>query len=172
MNDYRTLKLLEAFAECARHSKRMLSAYNKVLLIFPLDVNRYRILTDDEIEHIDQMVYRFSKLQDAIGERLFKSVLMFLEDDIKNKPFLDVLNRLEQLAILPSRDEWLRLRKLRNELSHEYSNEDEENVAALNVLFDEIKTINGIFLGIKSYFDLHISKRIDEKLILQFDLQR
>ena len=117
------------------------------------------------------MVYRFSKLQDSLGERLFKSVLMFLEEDIKNKPFLDVLNRLEQLAILPSRDEWLRLRKLRNELSHEYSNEDEENVAALNVLFDEIKTINGIFLGIKSYFDLHISKRIDEKLILQFDLQ-
>lgn len=134
MNDYRTLKLLEAFAECARHSRRMLSAYNKVLLIFPLDVDKYRILTDDEIEHIDQMIYRFSKLQDSIGERLFKSVLMFLEEDIKNKPFLDVLNRLEQLMILPSKDEWLKLRKLRNELSHEYSNEDEENVAALNML--------------------------------------
>lgn len=170
MNDYRTLKLLEAFAECARHSRRMLSAYNKVLVIFPLDVNRYRNLTDDEIEHIDQMVYRFSKLQDSIGERLFKSVLIFLEEDIKNKPFLDVLNRLEQLAILPSKDEWLRLRKLRNELSHEYSNEDEENVSSLNMLFDEIKTINGISLGIKNYFDLHLSKRIDNKLIMQFDL--
>ena len=170
MNDYRTLKLLEAFAECARHSRRMLSAYNKVLLIFPLDVDKYRILTDDEIEHIDQMIYRFSKLQDSIGERLFKSVLMFLEEDIKNKPFLDVLNRLEQLMILPSKDEWLKLRKLRNELSHEYSNEDEENVAALNMLFDEVKTINGIFLDIRNYFDLHLSKRIDTKLILQFDL--
>ncbi|MBM2837827.1 MAG: hypothetical protein HW415_452 [Deltaproteobacteria bacterium] len=170
MNDYRPLKLLEAFAECARHSRRMLSAYNKVLVIFPMDVNKYRILTDDEIEHIDQMVYRFSKLQDSIGERLFKSVLIFLEEDIKNKPFLDVLNRLEQLAILPSKDEWLRLRKLRNELSHEYSNEDEENVAALNMLFDEIKTINSVFLGIRNYFDLHLSKRIDGKLILQFDL--
>ena len=170
MNDYRTLKLLEAFAECARHSRRMLSAYNKVLVIFPMDVNRYRILTDDEIEHIDQMVYRFSKLQDSIGERLFKSVLIFLEEDIKNKPFLDVLNRLEQLAILPSKDEWLGLRKLRNELSHEYSNEDEENVAALNILFDEVKTINSIFLGIRNYFDLHLSKRIDGNLLLQFDL--
>ncbi len=170
MNDYRTLKLLEAFAECVRHSRRMLSAYNKVLLIFPLDVNRYRLLTDDEIEHIDQMVYRFSKLQDSIGERLFKSVLDFLEEDIKNKPFLDVLNRLEQLEILPSKDEWLRLRKLRNELSHEYSNEDEENVATLNILFDEIKTINAVFLGIRNYFDLHLSKRIDGKLLLQFDL--
>lgn len=170
MNDYRTLKLLEALAECAKHSKRMLCAYNKVISIFPLDVNKYRILTDDEIEHIDQMVYRFSKLQDSIGERLFKSVLMFLEEDIKNKPFLDILNRLEQLELLPSKEEWLRLRKLRNELSHEYSNEDEENVAALNMLFDEIKTINGILLGIRNYFELHIRKRIDDKLILKFDL--
>ena len=170
MNDYRALKLLEAFAECARHSRRMFSAYNKVLPISPLDVNKYRILTDDEIEHIDQMVYRFSKLQDSIGERLFKSLLMFLEEDIKNKPFLDVLNRLEQLEILPSKDEWLRLRKLRNELSHEYSNEDEENVAVLNMLFDEIKTINSIVLSLRNYFDLHIRKRIDAKLILQFEL--
>ena len=87
MNDYRALKLLEAFAECARHSRRMLSAYNKVLLIFPLDVNKYGILTDDEIEHIDQMVYRFSKLQDSMSERLFKSLLMFLEEDIKINRF-------------------------------------------------------------------------------------
>lgn len=107
MNDYQALKLLEVFAECARHSSRMLSAHNKVSSIFPLDVNRYRSLTDDEIEHIDQMVYRFSKLQDSIGERLFKSILMFLEEDVRNKPFLDVLNKLEQLEILPSKDEVL-----------------------------------------------------------------
>lgn len=147
----------------------MLSAYNKVSAIFPLDVNKYRILTDDEIEHIDQMVYRFSKLQDSIGDRLFKSVLSFLEEDIKNKPFLDILNRLEQLAILPSKDEWLRLRKLRNELSHEYSSEDEENAAVLNILFNEIKTINGIFLATKNYFDLHISKRLDAELRSKFN---
>src|SRR3989337_1047363 len=86
--------------------------------------NRTKRKPIDEIEHIDQMVYRFSKLQDSIGERLFKSLLMFLEEDVTNKPFLDILNRLEQLEILPSKDEWLKLRKVRNELSHEYSNED------------------------------------------------
>jgi hypothetical protein len=164
------LKLLEAFAECARHSRWMLSAYHKVLPIFPLDINRYRILTDDEIEHIDQMVYRFSKLQDSMSERLFKSLLMFLEEEIKNKPFIDLLNRLEQLEILPSKDEWLRLRKLRNELSHEYSGEDEENIAVLNLLFDEIKIINNVFLSLRNYFDSHIRKGIDDKLLLSFEL--
>lgn len=170
MNDYRTLKLLEAFAECTKHSRRMLSAYDKVSIVFPLNVNKYRLLTDTEIEHIDQMVYRFSKLQDAIGERLFKAVLLFLEEDIKGKPFLDILNRLEQLVILPDSEVWLRLRKLRNALSHEYSNDDDESVAVLNMLFEEIKTINGIFLSVKNYFYTHMRKRIDDKLILQFDL--
>lgn len=66
---------------------------------------------------------------------------------------------------MPSKDEWLKLRKVRNELSHEYSNENEENVALLNMLFDEIKTINNIFLSLKNYFDLHIRKRIDDKSI-------
>jgi hypothetical protein len=38
---------------------------------------------------------------------------------------------MEQLHILESKDDWLTLRKLRNEFSHEYSNELEENVNAL-----------------------------------------
>lgn len=163
MKNYKALKLLEAFAECTKHSQRMLSAYNKISSIFPLNTAKYLILTDDEIEHIDQLVYRFSKLQDSIGERLFKSLLMFMEEDIKNKPFLDVLNRLEQLEIIPSKDEWIRLRTVRNDLSHEYSNDDEENVVVLNMLFDEIQTINTIFLSLRNYFDLHIRKIIDDE---------
>ncbi len=170
MSDYKALKLLGALAECTRHSQRMLSAHKKVAPIFPLDVNRYRTLTDDEIEHLDQMIYRFSKMQDSIGERLFKAVLIFLEEDIKNKPFLDILNKLEQLEVIPSKDEWLRLRKLRNELAHEYSNEDEENVAVLNMLVGEIKAINSIYSGVKNYYEINISKKIDDKLKLQFKL--
>lgn len=169
MNDYKAIKLLEAFSECARHSKRMMGAYKKVSLIFPLDVTRFRLLTDNEIEHIDQMIYRFSKLQDSIGERLFKSFLIFLEEDAKNRSFLDVLNRLEQLEILPDKDEWLRLRKIRNEFAHEYSNDDEENVAVFNILFDEIKTINSVYFATRNYFNLNISKIIDSKLKLQFE---
>ncbi len=46
MNNYKALKLLEAFAECTKHSQRMLSAHQKSSNIFPLDVNKYRILTD------------------------------------------------------------------------------------------------------------------------------
>ncbi len=38
----------------------------------------------------DQVVYRFSKLQDIMGAKLFKSFLLFQGENI-NKPFLDIL---------------------------------------------------------------------------------
>lgn len=43
---------------------------------------------------------RRTKLQESIGGRLFKAVLLFLEEDVVNRPFIDILNRLEQLEIL------------------------------------------------------------------------
>jgi hypothetical protein len=43
--------------------------------IFPLTtLSEYQNLSDEEIEHIDQFVYRFQKLQDDMGTKLFKSV--------------------------------------------------------------------------------------------------
>jgi hypothetical protein len=61
----------------------------------PLDASRYQQLSDDEIEPIDQFLYRFTKLQDAMGEKLFLLILEFLkEENTTNKPFIDILNRL------------------------------------------------------------------------------
>lgn len=68
-------------------------------------------LTDDEIEHIDQFLFRFAKLQDAMGEKLFMLILEFLkEEHTRAKPFIDILNRLEQLGLLDDKNVWLELR--------------------------------------------------------------
>ena len=61
---------------------------------------RYESLTEDDIEHIDQMLYRFSKLQDAMGERTFPALLEWLEEDIKPMTTIDRLNRLEEIGAL------------------------------------------------------------------------
>jgi hypothetical protein len=58
-----------------RHSLRVLYARGKMKDIFPLTtLSEYQNLSDEEIEHIDQFVYRFQKLQDDMGTKLFKSV--------------------------------------------------------------------------------------------------
>ena len=39
----------------------------------------------------EDLIYRFSKLQDCMGAKLFKSVLLYEGENV-NKPFLDLLN--------------------------------------------------------------------------------
>ncbi len=74
---------------------------------------------EDDISFFDQLIYRYMKLQDTMGEKLFPVALKLLGEDFSAKPFVDVLNRLERLCLISSREEWLVWRELRNDLSHE-----------------------------------------------------
>ena len=68
----------------------------------------------------DQLIYRFSKLQDSMGSRLFKQLLEALEEDIASLPFIDILYKLEKLLLLNDAKDWIMLRQTRNTVSHEY----------------------------------------------------
>lgn len=110
-------------------------------------------MTDDEVAHIDQYLYRFSKLQDVIGERLFVLVLEFLkEENIKSKPFIDILNRLEQLELLEDKNVWLKLRKIRNIIAHQYEDEPEQASVALNAIYGAKPTLEKIYLALKNRY--------------------
>ncbi len=119
----------------------------------PLDASRYAQLTDDEVEHIDQYLYRFSKLQDVIGEKLFVLVLEFLkEENIKFKPFIDILNRLEQLELLEDKNVWLELRKTSNTIAHQYEDEPEQASTALNAIYAARPTLEAIYVVLKNRY--------------------
>ncbi|MCK5519705.1 MAG: hypothetical protein KAI81_01215 [Candidatus Marinimicrobia bacterium] len=102
----------------------------------PLNDDKYLNLSDDEVAHIDQYLYRFAKLQDTMGERLFKNVLLVLGEKLEEKSFIDIFNRLDQLKIIKNYGSWLKLRAIRNELSHDYNNSPEINSIKLNEIFD------------------------------------
>ena len=96
------------------------------------------------------MSYRFTKLQDAAG-RLLRTVLLVLQEDIENSPFIDVLNRAEKLKIIESAEEWIKMRELRNILSHEYSEEEEEIAQGINQLHKMSERLCVIYSGIKDF---------------------
>ena len=98
----------------------------------PLNEDSYLNLSDDEVEHIDQFLFRFAKLQDTIGEKLFKLILLALDEKVDNKPFIDILNKLEKLELIDSADKWRELRDIRNELAHSYDDEAEEMASNIN----------------------------------------
>lgn len=142
-------KLERIFRECDKHAERMNSAYAKASSLLPLNAAKYENLSDDEIEHIDQYLFRFSKLQDAMGKRLFKTLLLFLDEDVDEMPFVDILNLLEKLGLLSSVAEWRRLRSLRNELAHQYDDDPEEMSTALNHLFEQKTVIDSMYRRVK-----------------------
>lgn len=47
----------------------------------------YLKLNDIDQSFIDQLIFRFSKLQDTIGEKIFPSILILTKEDVKKKNF-------------------------------------------------------------------------------------
>ena len=67
----------------------------------------------------DQILYRFTKLQDTMGERLIPAMLGWLQEPHEAWPMRDKLDGLEKLGYLDV-DHWLQWRDVRNRLAHEY----------------------------------------------------
>jgi hypothetical protein len=78
----------------------------------------------------DQILFRFMKLQDAMGERLLAGTLDRLAEPFEDWPMRDRLDRLEKLGFLDV-SAWLAWRALRNRLAHEYPDAPELRHAQL-----------------------------------------
>ena len=151
------LKLLDIISECNKHIKRIIWAYEKIKLFLPKNKKEFEELSEDNITYIDQFLFRFSKLQDAMGEKLFKLILLTTGENVKNKTFIDILNRLEELNLI-NKDKWLYLRNLRNSTNHEYSGEIEEIIIDLKDLLDNTKFLYNYFCNIKKFIFNNIVK--------------
>ena len=143
-------KLKKLLYECAIHKKRIVYAYNKIKNSLPFSVDTYKHLSDEAIEHIDQFLFRFSKLQDVMGDKLFVTTLLLLEENIKEKPFIDMLNRMESLGLL-YRDDWLLLRKIRNSVAHEYGFNVADMVESLNAIYNSCNKLLKVHDNIARY---------------------
>ncbi len=112
---------------------------------FPINEKSFQSLSDEEIEHVDQFIYRFSKMQDSMGMRLIPALFTWLEGDTTPRPFLDILSRFEKLGIIRSVEDWQFFQNLRNNLTHDYPESIAQTVETLNLLYGEIKRFLSIF---------------------------
>lgn len=149
--------------ECDLHIKRINHALACAKRVFPLSIANFNTLTDDDITYLDQLVYRFMKLQDTMGEKLFPLTLSLLEEQVESKPFLDILNRLERLNLIPSREKWSLWRELRNDLAHEYPDEIYERIEAINTLFETVGKIIDVYKNIRNYIERKLGAEMNSK---------
>lgn len=110
----------------------MLWAKRSLQAVLPLNAERLRGLDDGQVAILDQFVGRFAKLQDAMGSKLLPMVLELTKEQGDLEAYLDKLNRLEKIGALPSVDEWLELREMRNAFAHDYPEDSELQAAILN----------------------------------------
>jgi hypothetical protein len=132
--------------ECQRHSAALHQALadwqalpSRPWQAVEADVTAVRLL--------DQILYRFSKLQDAAGERLIPATLALFAEAYEDWPMRDRLDRLERLGYLDVL-QWLQWRAARNRLAHEYPDAPEVRWAALA---DALQAARGLMACIEAW---------------------
>ena len=124
--DIIAFKLQPALEECAMHRQRLHQAWLEASEFAALKETAAALPLDDEqVRTLDQLVFRFGRLQDAMGTRLLPALLQLTQEWRDDEPFLDKLNRAEKLGMLPSAEQWQLLRELRNQTAHEYPSQPE-----------------------------------------------
>jgi len=123
--------------ESYKHLNRLNGAFDELgkVIHFPLNKKSFDtiVASMQTMAYSDQIIYRFAKLQDVMGVKLFKSVLVYQGENV-NKPFLDLLNQLELIEIVDV-NEWFEIRDLRNEIAHDYEDNDALSIDILNAIY-------------------------------------
>lgn len=136
MSDENTTRLRAVIRECGVHARRIRSARQMCASLFPLVNEAYGTLSENDIAYIDQLVYRYTKLQDVLGAKLFPMIVGYLREDADSLTVLDRLAYLERARAIDDAERWQELREIRNQLAHEYEDDVESAVGYLNDLFE------------------------------------
>lgn len=126
------LALQHAQAVCLGHAEALAEALQD-MQIRALSHDDYAHLNKVDRRLLDQFAYRYTRLQDDMGARLMPAALKALGEDIGPMSAIDRFARLEQLGWLPSSDEWLALRQVRNQFAHDYPDSPAERFERLQV---------------------------------------
>jgi hypothetical protein len=122
-------RLASALWEAERHRATLAEALAEWSCL--REPNMEALETDPALRRLsDQILYRFMKLQDALGERLVPATLARLLEPYEAWSMRDRLDHLEKLGFLDV-DPWLEWRDVRNRLAHEYPDAPELRHAAV-----------------------------------------
>ena len=89
-------------------------------------------------------------LQDDMGARLVPAVLKALGEDVAPMSALDRFGRLEQLGWLPSADEWMALRQVRNQFAHDYPDSPAERFERLQAATQAARALLAVMAQFQS----------------------
>lgn len=153
-----TAKKLELhLEEAAVHVQRLSDVLNSLEKLYPITKNIMQILPLEDKNKLDVLAFRFAKLQDLLGAKIFREYLTVLQYPVEDKNFLDILKELDKEKVVDI-DLWSEFRGVRNSISHDYPSEQDDKIDAINYLIEHIKKLMQIVQIIRNNFET-IKKR-------------
>jgi hypothetical protein len=129
--DSKLLQRIRFLARVVRRECGHLQATDSRLFEHVFTSKRVRELEKNslEAERVEAFVGRFGRLQDNLGEKLLPCYLEAVGEPVG--VMLDNLDLAERLNLMPSADRWFAIRRVRNQMVHEYIEDPEILSSAL-----------------------------------------
>ena len=141
-------------AECTLHAEVLDEALIDVRKWMPIAAGTH--LDKELLRILDQIAYRFTKLQDSMGEKVLPLIMELAQEPVSSSAtFAEKLNRLERMGAIPSADEWKKLRIARNAVAHEYPDDPELRTSAINRFLAGAKQLNSLYQFVMQYIAAH-----------------
>lgn len=133
-----------ALEESFRHLTVLERDFRHLAARLPLTTEKVKALTASEegLWLLDQIAYRYAKLQDTLG-RLLRWFLACQGEAVEHLTMLDVVNLAEKLGFDLTEEDWMQLRGLRNVIAHEYPDSAHEIAQAVNELYRWLPKVKG-----------------------------
>ncbi len=148
-------------AECALHEEVLEEGLRDASRWMPLSVDR--LMDKTLLRILDQIAYRFTKLQDSMGEKMLPLILELAQEPVilSSATFAEKLNRLEWLGAIPSVEEWKKLRVARNAITHEYPDDPEMRLVAIKRFLDGAANLSLLYRFVAHYIAAHFPELPD-----------
>jgi hypothetical protein len=151
----------EILKACKRHADRLQWAMTELQPHLPFSEHTLAQLNDIELAILDQFSTRFGKLQDLMGTKLFPAVLELTKEPGDLKAFIDKLYRLEKIGAIPSADDWLLMREIRNAFSHDYPDDPDLQAEILNKAFELAIQLLDVLNKVVAFIKPYTNKSVD-----------
>lgn len=94
----------------------------------------------DELEPWEALTSRFSRVTDIFLSKYIRLKVLDLDPGFRGE-MRDLLDKAEKIGLVSNADQWMKIRELRNKISHEYTPED------LNRTFEDVLKLTPFVLA-------------------------
>jgi uncharacterized protein with HEPN domain len=144
-------RLLQLLSITNKEAQHLEAVAQRLLTILPDNEEQLRekINQPQFIDTLESFTAKFSRMQDTIADKLLPVFLQTAGE--QTGTVIENLNRAEKLSLISDTQQWLMARGLRNKLVHEYIENLQELLEAIELAREFVTELINSYKAIQSY---------------------